>query len=157
LSKMIVVRLETSASRRICSSGKRARGKPARPRINPVSQPPHLLERRIIHDDDAPSIIYRQDPKPPVIRPRRIRIAPAERVVPRRPVIARRGAVANVPVAALPTRAKGAAVVAAAVVVVVAAACVDGDVAAASGAVAVAERRHCGGLWAISKGKDVCC
>ena len=50
------------------------------------------------------------------------------------------------PVAALAARAKGAAgMVATSVVVVVAAARVDGDVAAAGGAVAVAEGGHCDG------------
>lgn len=72
--------------------------------------------------------------------PRRVRIAPVERVVARRLVVACRGAVPDVSVAALPPGAVGAA--GRAMAVVMAAARVDGHVAPAGVAVAVAEGGH---------------
>jgi hypothetical protein len=114
----------------------------------PTATPPRTS------DPGPRSIVDWQNPKPSIptgTRARRVRIAPAEGIVPRRPMVACRGAVANVPVAALAARAKGAAgMVATPVAVVVAAACVDGDVPAASGAVAVAEGGHCDGGGGMS-------
>jgi hypothetical protein len=95
---------------------------------------PHILSES--------SIIDRQDAEATVgPRPRRVRITPVERVVARRLVVARRRAVADVAVAALAPGAVGAAG-RAAVVVLMAASRVDGDVALAGVAVAVAEGGH---------------
>jgi hypothetical protein len=131
----------TGSHSRLVESALEKGGKPSRPSVYPDRAPPEA--------SDPVSVVDGQNPKPSIAagtRARRIRIAPAEGIVPRRPVVARRGAVANVSVAALAARAKGAAgMVATPMSIVVAVARVDGDVAAAGGAIAVAEGGHCDG------------